>query len=375
MALLSVVIVLLPSLLFSLLTIITTTTTTYALVEQPLKANPVLFGTSDYSSILFGKLQRASSLYGTNLGDPLAVLSEGDSLRKLDKLLWSQFCMAYSGAAGTIEEADMLLPLTSWIPQGDLKDSLIFIDAASSLKIFDGKDEFVELLKKTFSNLVELAVSKDDDDTPKQRETKSNEDFTIIPSRPINEKILKVAVQRQCAHVYILTDEDSLSSCLECIEKHCGSKEIPCTIVVLDAVIHSSSDWISSRPQDMEGELTAPIAVSKHPYNDGGEQVEEENKRIHLSSKPPTLPAEDAAEVMLQIALRTKRNPSNKRRIVRLYSGNEDLDGRSNNDYFTRTGNEAAGSVYSVSSWESVLGPSFGSVLMDVGKRRDAAPL
>ena len=50
------------------------------------KTRPIVVGTSDYSNILFGKLQRAAAIFGTNIGPPISIvsdeLSEGKKLNK-----------------------------------------------------------------------------------------------------------------------------------------------------------------------------------------------------------------------------------------------------------------------------------------------------
>ncbi len=50
------------------------------------KTRPIIVGTSDYSNILFGKLQRAAAIFGTNIGSPISIvsdeLSEGKKLNK-----------------------------------------------------------------------------------------------------------------------------------------------------------------------------------------------------------------------------------------------------------------------------------------------------
>ena len=316
----------------------------------PPKAKPVIFGTSDYSNILFGKVQRAASLFGPNLGQPFAVLSQGDSLQKLDKCLWSKFCMANSGPAGIEEESDIKLPLTSWIPQGNLKDTLIFVDAASSANSNAGGNPFASLFP---------FQQKKKQNTPSQTTTMQSK------VQEINKELLRVAVERKCAHVYVLSDNSSLASCIATLQEYCVAKKVPCTILALEptAILDTTVGWTSSRPQDMQGELTGPIELQSWSVDSTAEEAVDGTS---------TFSAEDAAEVMLQVALRADRSPEQLLRVVRLKSGGE-LTERMNADYFTLVGGKKAkaraGTVLSVSSWESVLSPSFGPVLGALGQK------
>lgn len=308
----------------------------------PPKAKPVIIGTSDYSNILFGKVQRAASLFGPNLRQPFTILSKGDSQRKLDSCLWNKFSMANSGSAGIEEENDILLPLTGWIPQGNLKDCIIFADAASPSNPSGNK-----LVSSFFF----------------QRNSNSASNDLCSEIRELNTALLKVAVQRGCAHIYVLSNDASLSSCIATLQETCVAQGTQCTILALEpnTILETTPGWTSSRPQDMRGELRVPIELQL--YCDEMNPAPQGETRI--------FPAEDAAEVMLQVSLRANRSPESLLRIVRLRIGGE-LEGRANADYFTLVGGKKAraraGSVLSVASWETVLSPSFGPVIASLGQ-------
>ena len=299
----------------------------------PPKAKPVIIGTSDYSNILFGKVQRAASLFGPNLSQPFAIVSKGDSTQKLDKCLWNKFCMANSGPAGVEEENDIIRPLTGWIPQGNLKDCIIFADAASPPP---PPTSGVAMLNS-------FLFQQKSNSPPTGQRSKIRE---------LNKDLLKVAVERECAHVYVLSNAASLASCIATLQETCVAHGTPCTILALEAntTLETTPGWTSSRPQDMMGELSVPVEL---------QLCSDEQK----PETPRTFPAEDAAEVMLQVSVRTSRSPENLLRIIQLKSGGE-LEGRANADYFTLVGGKKAraraGSVLSVTSWETVLSPSFG---------------
>ena len=308
----------------------------------PPKAKPVIIGTSDYSNILFGKVQRAASLYGPNLRQPFTILSKGDSQQKLDNCLWTKFCMANSGSAGIEEENDILRPLTGWIPQGNLKDCIIFADAASP------SNPSGNSLVNSFS-------------FQRKRNNPANDLRSEI--RELSTELLKVAVERECAHVYVLSNDASLSACIATLQETCVAHGTPCTILVLEAntILEATSGWTSSRSQDMRGELSIPIELRLY--------CNETNPAPQNQTR--TFPAEDAAEVMLQLSLRASRSPESLLRIVRLGIGGE-LEGRANADYFTLVGGKKAraraGSVLSVASWDMVLSPSFGPVIASLGQ-------
>jgi hypothetical protein len=317
------------------------------IVATPPKAKPVILGTSDYSNILFGKIQRAASLFGTNLGQPFSVLSKGDSLSKLDSCLWNKFCMANSGPSGIEEAEDIKLPLTSWIPNGNLTGAIVFVDAASCMSSSDdgGGNPLANIF--SFGGKKKSAAPE-----PTGQPTVSE----------IDESLLAVAAARKCAHVYVLSDDASLSNCMATLAR-CAN-DVPCTIMVLEpkVTLAITNGWTSSRPQDMEGELTGPVAVES--------VVNPEGDRPTIPMSSTTFPVEDAAEVMLQVALRADRSPEKQVRVVRLKAGGE-LQERLNADYFTMVGGKkaraTAGTVQSVSSWESVLSPAFGPVIGSLG--------
>ncbi|KAI2511516.1 hypothetical protein MHU86_2952 [Fragilaria crotonensis] len=160
----------------------------------PPKATPFIFGTSDYSNILFGKTQRAASLFGTNLRQPHTILSEGDSVQDLEHCLWHKFCMATSGSIGTSKETDILCSTSPWISRGDLTDSLIFIDVASLENVKNFKPNPLEQALASFQNNVKQEMHS----IPIQPRT-----------RTINQELLKLVVDRKCAHVYVLSDHAS----------------------------------------------------------------------------------------------------------------------------------------------------------------------
>jgi len=349
------------------------------------KTRPIVVGTSDYSNILFGKLQRAAAIFGTNIGPPISIvsdeLSEG---KKLNKFLWNSFCMADSGPDGILEEEDLLRPLSPWIPQADIRGDLIFVDAVSSLE--DSKETSESGGLFGFFGM----GKKKESSPPSKREDKGDAD-----ANPINEKIIACAAERGCDHVFVLVDESSLQACKEILRKY--SDNLPSTIMCLGSPqtktsafksstsMHPTKGWQSSRPQDMEGEMIGPVTISKMIEVDENDNIDDQkaSKSIEKTAKLNELPAEDVAEVMLQISLRTDRYvpPEESPRMVCISPGsgndNSDSDGleeRLNADYFTRTGGEQArklaGNVQTVSSWPILLS-SLGYVNGELGKRKD----
>jgi len=293
--------------------------------------------------------------------------------------------MADSGPDGILEEEDLLRPLSPWIPQADIQGDLLFVDAVSPLEDSKGASEsgglfgFFGMGKKK-----ELSP-------PSTIEEREGTD-----ANPINEKIIACAAERGCDHAFVLVDESSLQACKEILRKY--SDDLPSTIMCLGSPqtktsalkssisMHPTKGWQSSRPQDIEGEMIGPVTISKIIEVDENGNINDQkaaSKSIEKNAKLNELPAEDVAEVMLQISLRTDRYvpPEESPRMVSISPGsgndNNDNDGlkeRLNADYFTRTGGEQArklaGNVQTVSSWSILLSP-LGYVNGELGKRKD----
>eukprot|EP00527_Entomoneis_sp_CCMP2396_P004286 CAMPEP_0198140680 /NCGR_PEP_ID=MMETSP1443-20131203/3815_1 /TAXON_ID=186043 /ORGANISM="Entomoneis sp., Strain CCMP2396" /LENGTH=330 /DNA_ID=CAMNT_0043803189 /DNA_START=46 /DNA_END=1038 /DNA_ORIENTATION=- len=304
-----------------------------ASVTPPTAARPVVVGTSEYSNVLFGKLQRAAALWGTNLGEPMTIVSPGDKEQKLSKCLWNQFYMANPGTYGTLTEKDLVKPLSSSIPQADLKDSLLFFDVTTSAP--------------EPSPLSFFPFGKKDDE---------KDDEPTVPT--INANILQSAVDRGCAHVYVLANGESLESCRLTLEQYANI--IPSTIIALegDITMKSTQGWVTSRPQNMEGEFLRPVSMRAY------------NPENYFSGSNAVIPAEDVAEVMMHLALRTGRSFVEYPRVVQISPGDDPLVERRNADYFTLTTTQEAGTVQSVASWEQFLSP-LGEVNAELGKRPD----
>ena len=111
-----------------------------------------LTGTGDVSGFLYGKLQRATSIYGSGLVGPATAIVHGDKdlkellptsiskiaspqkqLKDLDTMLWNQFGMAT--CEGSVEREDLLTPMSYLKPKlCDLRDTLVFLDATTTAK-------------------------------------------------------------------------------------------------------------------------------------------------------------------------------------------------------------------------------------------------
>jgi len=356
-------------------------------LSPPPTARPVIFGsTSDYSNILFGKLQRAANLYGTNLKQPLAIVKEGDDVltKKLEKCLWNQFYMANVGPDGVLEEADLIRPLSAWIPQADLKDCLIFFDLASSIvtptktDLFSG--DFLSSLPLPFFN----NNNKDKDKKDQMVIDKNKKDDQSASSKPIisiNLNVLKCAVERQCAHIYVLTTTDNLATCRSTLMEYAGT--IPSTILCLqeDVDMVSTKEWASKREQNMEGDFITSMQLQRIREDEKDDGDGYKNRR--RGSTKITIPVEDVVEIMIQISLRTERdNLASSPKIVQLsrtnYENDEnknDLVEKPNSDYFTMMGGKTmkklAGTVKTVTSWEKLLSPLGGKINTELCFRPD----
>jgi len=336
-------------------------------LSPPSPARPVIIGTtSDYSAILFGKLQRAANLYGTNLKQPLAIVKEGDDVlaKGLERCLWNQFYMANSGPDGVLEEEDLIRPLSSWIPQADLKDTLVFFDAASPARMKKSiiPEDFFSSLPFPFLNNSNKRQEKDQKLVEKEVDD-------------INIDVLKCAVQRQCAHLYVLATTDTLMACQSAL-KDCADS-IPSTIVCLQEGLQMvpTKGWVTSQEQNMEGDFINPMKLLQVRGNgDCGADTS--------TKTDGTIPVEDVVEMMIQISLRTEReNIASSPKIVQLSLGDDnednDLVEKPNSDYFTMMGGkqmkELSGTVKTVTSWEQLLSPLGGEINTQLCRRPNKA--
>ena len=329
---------------FALLSVILPGSSHALAPPAPPKARPVIVGTSDYANILFGKLQRAAALWGTNLGPPTSVVvnDNGDKVGKLNDCLWKQFYMASPGSDGTLSKAHLVAPLSNWV-RNDLQDTLLFFDTVSPKE------------KGLLSGLPSFFNSKKPEPDP-------------IPS--IDAEILQCAVERKCAHIYALANTDSLQACYTALYPHCQA--VPCTIVALQpgVTMQSTAGWCTSRPQNMEGEFVGPVALQAFE----SDEYFDTNRPAMTTSLSEVVPTEDVCEVMMHIALRTDRTFADYPRVVTLSAGassDKAMAERLNQDYFTKTTRQQAGTVLSVASWENFLSPLGGLVNAQLGVRPD----
>lgn len=352
-------------------------------LSPPPSGRPVIIGTtSDYSTILFGKLQRAANLYGTNLQQPLAIVKEGDDVlaKGLERCLWNQFYMANPGPDGVLEEEDLIRPLSAWIPQADLKDALVFFDAASPARVKKSiiPEDLFSSLPLPFLNNSKAKQNKD------QKLIGKEVGETQGYCNDINIDVLKCAVQRQCAHIYVLATTDTLMACQSALEKCADS--IPSTIVCLQEGLRmvSTKGWVSSREQNMEGDFINSMKLLQVIRDDDETNVgKKKNCNADTSTKSDgTIPVEDVVEIIIQISLRTEReNVASSPKIVQLSLGdcneNNDLVEKPNSDYFTMMGGkqmkELSGTVKTVTSWEQLLSPLGGEINTQLCRRPDKA--
>ena len=321
-----------PIALFGALVALSATQRAHALALRapPLPAKPVVIGTSDYSNVLFGKLQRAAALWGTNLGEPTTILRPGDKGQRLNKCLWDQFYMANPGGDGTLSQDDLTARLSYY---NDLKDTLVFFDAVTPKE--EGGFSLPFMKKKE-----------------------------VDPTPTIDPEILDCAVERGCAHIYVLSSPEALAGCSQALEAYNG--RVASTIICLEqgVTMNPTKDWTTSRPQTMEGEFIGSVALRKYNADDPA------TWRLGKA----TIPVEDVVEVMIHVALRTDREFNEYSRLVQVAPSDDALVERLNADYFTLTGGqkarELAGTVQSVASWENFLSP-LGEVNTELGKRPD----
>lgn len=237
-----------------------------------------LTGTGDVSGFLYGKLQRATSIYGSGLVGPATAIVHGDKdlkellppsiskiaspqkqLKDLDTMLWNQFGMAT--CEGSVEREDLLTPMSYLKPKlCDLRDTLVFLDATTTAK---GGSNGSGGLGGLFSSMMGRKPN------PNQKPQNSR-DIGSKETYWLDLDLIRSAVTRGSGVFVVCESQDTedcaiaLADCLDSLGEDANKNIV--TLVSPDENVKlggtdEDSTWNSLRPQDLEGELSKTISV------------------------------------------------------------------------------------------------------------------
>ena len=317
-------------------------------------ASPVVIGGNNgaVTAALYGKLQRMESVFDSGLGRPALVGSER-LVRQTDKILWRAYSMASVTPGDVVPKVDFIKfrgLLGSAAP-------LYFVDST-------GFQQSASQEKGLFDGLPNPFGGKPSSGKPKPKKPASggnlklpslpnpfgggaganpleallppnrNENFMgaepATKSAPVapppetkpgapDAQLLQALTTAPDGACYVLTSSEGVEACEEALAAYPSLKA---TIIAPASGVSLSSDgdWVSARPQDLEGELVAPVALG-----DEGEG---------------SLDVQDLAEVAIQASLRLSRDV--ERRTIRVVSSGGAAATRQNENYFTSLGGENA---------------------------------
>ena len=316
-------------------------------------ASPVVIGgtTGAVTAALYGKLQRMESVFDSGLGRPALVGSE-KLVRQTDKILWRAYSMASVTPGDVVPKVDFIKfrgLLGSAAPLYFV-DSTGFQQAASQKGLFDGlPNPFggkpssgkpkpkkpapggglkLPSLPNPFGgggggNPLEALLPPNRNENfmgekPAAKSAPVPPPPSAKPGAP-DAQLLQALTTAPDGACYVLTSSDGVEACEEALAAYPALKA---TIIAPanGVALSSDGDWVSARPQDLEGELVAPVALG-----DSGEG---------------SLDVQDLAEVAIQASLRLSRDV--ERRIIRVVSSGGAAATRQNENYFTNLGGEKA---------------------------------
>ena len=319
-------------------------------------ASPVVIGgtTGAVTAALYGKLQRMESVFDSGLGRPALVGSE-KLVRQTDKILWRAYSMASVTPGDVVPKVDFIKfrgLLGSAAP-------LYFVDSTGFQQAASQEKGLFDALPNPFGGKPSSGKPKPKKPAPggglklpslpnpfggggggggnpleALLPPNRNENFmgseTVKKSAPVppppsskpgapDAQLLQALTTAPDGACYVLTSSEGVEACEEALAAYPSLKATiiaPATGVALS----SDGDWVSARPQDLEGELVAPVALGES--GDG------------------SLDVQDLAEVAIQASLRLSRDV--ERRIIRVVSSGGAASTRQNENYFTNLGGEKA---------------------------------
>jgi hypothetical protein len=262
-------------------------------VKRPIVS---LTGEGDVSGFIYGKIQRATSIYGSGLIAPATAIVHGDKdrnellpqssyvatqnpqrqLKDLENMLWNQFGMATCEAS--VEREDLLTPMSYLKPRlCELQYTLLFLDVTTtSIKPKNKSNNKREKaggggLGGLFSSILSKKEPQQQQQQQQQQPSPvetDNKDFFL------DVDLVRSAVIRG-SNVFVVCEskdtEDCTKALANCMASLGGDEEgdkSNNSIVTLIAPdenvllgVDDDARWNSLRPQDLEGELSQAVSV------------------------------------------------------------------------------------------------------------------
>ena len=269
-----------------------------------------LTGEGDVSGFLYGKLQRATSIYGSGLIGPATAIVHGQKdlsqllprrvsliatpqkqIKDLENMLWDQFGMAT--CEGSVEREDLMTPMSYLKPRlSELNHTLVFLDATTTST--NQKNDAGGGLGGLFSSI--LSKNK-----PNQQQKQQQQQASEQPEYWLDKDLVRTAVTRGASVFVVCESKDTedcaraLADCVTSLEDASSSSSRSIvTLVAPDDNVelggsNDDANWNSLRPQDLEGELSKTISVRdgtadcfaqllENNNNDGSEDEEVANE-------------------------------------------------------------------------------------------------
>ncbi|VEU34145.1 unnamed protein product [Pseudo-nitzschia multistriata] len=306
-----------------------------------------LTGSGDVSKFLYGKLQRATSLYGSGLvgpatavvhGDkdtrellpkPVVASSSRDQRKDLDDMLWKQFGMAT--CEGIVEREDLLTKMSYLKPRlADLQDTVLFLDATTSGMGKNSAGSGETGLGGLLSGFLGGGSKPKPNSTPKNKPRSNKKKKSMQSDCWVDVDLVRSAMSRG-SRVFVVCESSDTTRCAKALNKCISAMDGDNSIVTLvspeDGTILGGNEgedtaWKSLRPQDLEGELLQAVSVRRDPVAErrGGGPSGDNGSRARLaaasadyiatdSAKGLPLSRQDLAEVCVQCALRLPTTP------------------------------------------------------------------
>ena len=256
-----------------------------------------LTGAGDVSGFLYGKLQRATSIYGSGLIGPATAIVHGDKdtrellpkriagitnqqkqLKSLEKMLWNQFGMATCEAS--VEREDLLTPMSYLKPRlCEVRYTLMFLDATTTgMRSNSGGSKraggvgggVVDGIGGLFASFLPKAPAQQQPQQSQPPPPAAEETDPTDSSEGgwIDSDLIQSAVPRGSS-IFVVCESQDTERCAkalaECMEAIGDDNDSIITLVSPDDNVSltgtEDARWNSLRPQDLEGELSQTVTV------------------------------------------------------------------------------------------------------------------